>query len=273
MQRRLVKFIPKTLVGSTFRMVRRIRFLIYRADSLLHKKQMNVFCPCCNTSFRNFNESNFLLLPKQFNTSRYLQTRQDVLCPICRSMPRHRILAIWSSEHLSLLKEKRILYFAPEYGMMRWMKRNGIAVTTADLNSSADMELDIQDTNLPDASYDVVCCNHVLEHVDNFRKAILELYRILMPGGMLICSFPMDPKIELLDEEEKPLTEEERLNRFGQRDHKRVFGMKADIFLKEVGFDVEVINGEDYPDNIVPVVGPADYDMNRLFQCKKPTME
>lgn len=63
---------------------------------------------------------------------------------------------------------------------------------------------------------------------------------------------------------------EERLRRFGQNDHKRVFGMKADKFLTEAGFDVETIRGEDYSDEILPVVGPADYDMNILFCCRKP---
>ena len=73
----------------------------------------------------------------------------------------------------------------------------------------------------------------------------------------------------MLDEEEKPLHAEEWLQRFALNDHKRVFGMKAAIFLKEAGFDVVDIDGEDYPDDIVPVIGPADYDMNRLFRCEK----
>ena len=79
----------------------------------------------------------------------------------------------------------------------------------------------------------------------------------------------MDPKIELLDEEETPLTPEEHMKRFGQNDHKRVFGMKADQFLTKAGFTVERIDGKDYPDEILPIVGPADYDMNVLFRCIK----
>ena len=77
--------------------------------------------------------------------------------------------------------------------MMLWMKRNGIAFTTADLYNPADLKLDIQNTDLADASYDVIICNHVLEHVDDFRKALAEFHRILAPGGLLLCSFPMDP--------------------------------------------------------------------------------
>ena len=123
--------------------------------------------------------------------------------------------------------------------------------------------------DLESESFDLITMWHVLEHVDDFRKALREMYRILRPGGSFICSFPMDPKIELLDEDPAIQTEEERIRRFGQDDHKRVFGMKADRFLTEAGFEVERIDGKDYPKEILPVVGPADYDMNLLFRCIK----
>ncbi len=79
----------------------------------------------------------------------------------------------------------------------------------------------------------------------------------------------MDPKVDLLDEDPSVTTEEERLARFGQNDHKRVFGMKAEQFLTDAGFEVERINGDDCPKEIVPVVGPGDYDINRLFAAER----
>ena len=153
--------------------------------------------------------------------------------------------------------------------MMIWMKKNGVSCTTADLYNEADMKLDIQETGLPDESYDVVVCNHVLEHVDDFRKALRELYRILRKGGSLICSFPMDPNVELLEEDPSVTTEADRIRLYGQNDHKRVFGMKADRFLREAGFTVKKISGDKCPDVILPIVGPADYDINVLFRCVK----
>ena len=45
--------------------------------------------------------------------------------------------------------------------------------------------------------------------------------------------------------------------------------MHADRLLAEAGFSVEMINGKDCPQEILPVVGPADYDMNMLFRCVK----
>lgn len=174
----------------------------------------------------------------------------------------------------SLPSTSGILYFAPEDCMMRWMKRHQIACTTADLYQKADLKIDIQNTGLPDQSLDIIICNHVLEHVEDFRKALKELYRILKPGGHLICSFPMDPHIEIVDEADPSgtLTPEARLQRFGQADHLRVFGLKADILLEEAGFTVETISGETCPSEILPVIGPADYDINCLFNCTRPTV-
>ena len=147
------------------------------------------------------------------------------------------------------------------------MERNGVSATAADLYSEADLKLDMQATGLPDGSYDIIICNHVLEHVDDFRTAIKEMFRVLTPGGLFICSFPMDPKVDLVDEDPGVRTAEERIRRFGQYDHQRVFGMEADRFLVEAGFTVERIEGKNCPDKILPFIGPADYDMNVLFRC------
>ena len=156
--------------------------------------------------------------------------------------------------------------------MMIWMKRNGVKCTTADMLHKADLTLDIQKTGLADASYDLIIANHVLEHVNDFRKALKEIHRILRPGGLFICSFPMDPHTEILDEDTVIQTDEERYFCYGQIDHKRVFGMKADQLIAEAGFSVETVRGEDYSEDILPITGPADYDLNRLFCCRKTRM-
>ena len=269
LKRTLLKLCPAFLKKPAYEIVKAGRVIRYKSDMLLNPKAMTLYCPCCDYRFRSFNGWDYKEISSMFNISRYEGIPQDVLCPICRALPRHRILALWCEKHIDELKGASILYFAPERSMMRWMKRNGINCTTADLYAAADLRLDIQATGVEGSSYDVVIANHVLEHVDDFRKALQEVHRILKPTGFFICSFPMDPKVDLLDEEAEPLSEAERIRRFGQNDHKRVFGMKADKFLSEAGFDVEVIDGTDYPDEILPIVGPADYDLNRLFCCRK----
>lgn len=248
---------------------RKGRIARFKTEAAVYPEQAKWFCPCCGIRLRSFVSGSFISQPERYNTERYIHTRQEVLCPVCGSVARHRILALWCDAHFQRLRGADILYFAPEYGMMLWMKRNGVHCTTADLKNRADLQLDIQNTGLDSESYDIVICNHVLEHVGNFRAALREIYRILRPAGLFLCSFPMDPKVELLDEDASITTAERRLQRFGQVDHLRVFGMNAGRFLEEAGFRVQEIKGSDCPDEILPVVGPADYDMNILFLCAK----
>ena len=269
MKKLLKKICPKPLEKTAKKAYYECLETRCRLDMLLFPGRMKRFCPCCGLKFRSFVTFRYREHPDEFDFARYERPRQDVLCPVCQSFPRHRILALWCEQHMEMLRSAKILYFAQGKSEAIWMKRNGVKIVTADLFGEADLKLDIQSTGLPDESYDVICCNHVLEHVDDFRVALKEMSRILRPGGSFLCSFPMDPKVELLDEDPSVRTEAERIRRFGQNDHKRVFGMKADRFLTEAGFEVEKICGEDYPEEILPVVGPADYDMNILFRCVK----
>ena len=257
---------PRRFQRMATSLFRKTRVLKHRVDESLHSQEMKYRCPCCGLKIRGFVKADYLDA-EHYNPERYKHTRQDVLCPSCMSLPRHRILASWFEKHKVLLRNKKILYFAPEYSMLLWMKRNGINVATADLFNEADLKIDIQDTGLKSESYDVVICNHVLEHVDDFRIALSEVRRVLRSGGFFICSFPMDPHIDLVEEDPGVRTDRERFERFGQFDHKRIFGMNVGQLLENSGFNVEIISGHDYPDEILPVVGPADYDMNILFCC------
>ena len=266
------KMCPRSMVKTAVNVVNRGRLIRGQLETALSPQKAKHFCPCCGAKSKTFVAGSYADYPERFNPVRYEDTKQDVLCPVCRSLPRHRILASWCDNHKDLFqKAEDILYFAPEYSMTLWLRRNGVKFTSADLYKDADLKVDIQNTGLHAESYDVIICNHVLEHVDDFRAALKEMYRILRSSGSFICSFPMDPKVEFIDEDPSVQTPEERFRRFGQDDHKRVFGMKADQLLSEAGFTVEIINGTEYPDEIMPVVGPADYDMNILFRCVKPT--
>ena len=250
-------------------------FLRYKITEALSLSQRVYYCPCCGIKLSHFIDGGYNKKNNVINPKRYEHIRQDIICPACQSLPRHRILASWCQDNLNLLTNNKILYFSLETSMMLWFKRNGIPVTSADLFNSADLKLDIELIDQPDNVWNVVFCNHVLEHVNNYKKALAELKRILTPGGKLICSFPIDNSLETVDEDVSlavDMSEErdcERIRRFGQKNHLRVFGLDSKQLLEGAGFSVTVIDGDTMPAEILPVVGPADYDSNKLFACEK----
>ena len=42
-----------------------------------------------------------------------------------------------------------------------------------------------------DGTFDLVLCNHVLEHIEDDQVAIKELARVLRPGGIAILQAPV----------------------------------------------------------------------------------
>ena len=243
------------------------RYYSFLSAVLYHDKQGDVYCPCCGKYFGHFVDERFYADEKRFNPEMFSGSRQDVICGFCRSAPRQRIIADWAEKHTELLKNSRILYFAPELSMMLWFERHGIRVTTADLyDSRTDLKLDITSTGLPDGSEDIVFCNHVLEHVSDHNLALAELYRIIRKGGMLVISFPIDPDSDGMREVRNG-SDEDRIRICGQHDHLRVFGKDCMTMLENAGFETGVIDTAEMPESIVPVTGPADYDSNRIFCC------
>lgn len=258
--------IPEEQFIAVLRARRRI---LARAKAFLFPRKSKWYCPCCNTRFPSFIAWNYLQFPEIYDSQRYRNTPQEVLCPICWSLPRHRILASWCRDHVHMLRSAEILYFAPEYSMMNWMRRNKVKCLSADLYKKADLQLDIQKTNLPDEMFGIIFCNHVLEHVESYQSALIEMHRILKKGGLFICSFPIDGKTEYVYEDQTAVSATQRVKMFGHRDHKRVFGLKAAQLLTNAGFHVTLLSGNDCPVSILPITGPADYDVNWLYLCKK----
>ena len=81
--------------------------------------------------------------------------------------------------------------------------------------------------NLPfaEGDFDMVMCNHVLEHIEDDRKAMRELFRVLKKGGVGLLQVPMSNILDKTLEDSSVKTSEERLKVFGQTDHLRLYGM------------------------------------------------
>ncbi len=141
----------------------------------------------------------------------------------------------------------RLLHIAPEVALMRKFRKmySGEAerYVTADLESPlADMHFDIQNIPLEDNSFDAIICNHIMEHVEDDRKAMRELYRIMKPNGWGVILSPVELERATTFEDDTITDPEERTRIFGQYDHRRIYGRDYAERLREAGFEVYEID-------------------------------
>lgn len=196
-------------------------------------------CPICDKQVREF-------LPYGYGVS-----RRDALCPRCLALERHRLLWLYIERETTLLQGyPTLLHIAPEVALKRkfeqhYGNRHADNYLTADLESPlAKLHFDIQDIPLEDESVDVVICNHILEHVEDDRKAMRELYRILRKGGWGVVLVPQELGRETTFEDDTITSPEERARIFGQYDHRRIYGADYADRLRSCGFEVEEVDYE-----------------------------
>lgn len=123
---------------------------------------------------------------------------------------------------------------------------------TADLESPlADVKMDIHKMPFENESFDIVLCNHVLEHVEDDAQSMREIYRVLKPGGWAVMQVPMDDSREFTYEDKSITSPEEREKHFWQKDHVRLFGRDYPKRLENAGFRVEAVDmGKEIPDEL-----------------------
>lgn len=165
--------------------------------------------------------------------------RPGARCPRCDALERHRHLWLYLERHPELLRPgTQIVHIAPERPLARRLRAvPGVEYLSGDLDPGAgERVLDLRALDLPDQSAGLILCVHVLEHVDDDRRALRELRRVLRPGGTAILQVPRRPGPTV--EEEAPGTPAERLARFGQEDHVRVYGDDYEQRLRDAGLAV-----------------------------------
>jgi SAM-dependent methyltransferase len=186
-------------------------------------------CPCCGGHFRRM--------------ARRRLVGFSGLCPRCRSFSRQRAITLLLER--GELPRGRVLHFAPEPLFDAVFARlAGYERVTADLFAPADLKLDITDMDLPDDSFDLILCSHVLEHVPDDAAAMRELHRVLAPGGVAVILNPYRP--HQLTYEDPAVTEPlARMVHFGQHDHVRVYGRDETERLAAAGFEVRDVTAAD----------------------------
>lgn len=198
--------------------------------------------------------------------------RRNVACLKCGAHDRERLIyvyikyvaKIFDAPHLSLL------HIAPEPRISKEiLKHRNIEYICGDLFTPGyEYPSYVQNINVlhipyEDNHFDIVLCNHVLEHIPEDTEAMREIYRVLKPDGFAILQVPISYQLEKTIEDFSITDPEERFLRFGQRDHCRLYGKDYEDRLMGVGFKVDQANiGIHF----------SQYALNleeKLFICKK----
>ena len=212
---------------------------------------------------------------KMFLPYGYGTQRNNVLSPSTLSLERHRLLWLYLNKETDFFQPElvsgssvtnikriklrdaetnsalKVLHFAPEQAFYKLFRnQKNLDYTTTDLFSPlADVKADICNLPFEDNQYDVILCNHVLEHIPDDTKAMQELYRVLKPGGMAILQIPQDLSRATTFADDTITDQKERAKIFGQYDHVRIYGRDYFEKLRSIGF--KVIE-EEYTAKIAP---------------------
>ena len=172
----------------------------------------------------------------------YVKQRDNALSPGTLSLERHRLLWLYLNNETNFFsKTLKVLHIAPEqcfYNLFKNLKN--INYTTFDLNSPlADIKGDICNLPFKENSFDFILCNHVLEHINDDKKAMKELYRVLNKNGTAILQVPINQKSSKTFEDSSIVDKKERIEKFGQYDHIRLYGLDYFKKLESFGFKVD----------------------------------
>lgn len=172
----------------------------------------------------------------------YVKQRNNALSPGTLSLERHRLLWLYLNNETNFFsKTLKVLHIAPEqcfYNLFKNLKN--INYTTFDLNSPlADIKGDICNLPFKENSFDFILCNHVLEHINDDKKAMKELYRVLNKNGTAILQVPINQKSSKTFEDSSIVDKKERIEKFGQYDHIRLYGLDYFKKLESFGFKVD----------------------------------
>jgi len=198
--------------------------LIYRGNK--------VECPVCERSFSKF-----------LSYGSNVAHRENVLCPYDLTLERHRLMWLYlkDASNFFTAPNLNVLHIAPEQCFIHlFKKQSNLNYLTGDLESPiADLHFDLHSIPLEDNRFDVVFCNHVMEHVTDPLQCMKELFRVMKPGGWAIMQVPQDMTRETTYEDSTITSPEDREKHYWQKDHVRLFGRDYPNWLEKAGFEVE----------------------------------
>jgi SAM-dependent methyltransferase len=250
-----------------------------RAKHLLARTGLKYQCPFCGGRFRKLD-------PRGLKNDVYQKQdvvpegyRENATCPRCLSSDRERLAWIYIKTQTELLKTGgAVLHVAPDRNLADALDRiSGVAQTRGDkftkgyegdFYADGTKDMDVTKLRLPEKSFSVVLCNHVLEHVIQDRKALREIFRVLKPGGWAMLQVPVSHSLRRTVDGPAALSRQDRERRFGQFDHVRMYARQDyPKRIEEAGFEVDVIR----PASVgIRVKKYALHPREELFIARRP---
>lgn len=172
----------KTLLPLTVRDAIRAGRLYARRPELYFARRPSFVCPVCGYRGKFLDQR----VPAG--------TRPNAICPRCAGLERHRLQFCVLEELFTRhpVSTGAALHFAPERAIATYLRPRFAKYTTADIDAHrADVQADLRQLPFDDRSYDFIYASHVLEHVDDDRRALAEIARVLRPGGIAILPVPI----------------------------------------------------------------------------------
>ena len=225
-------------------------------------------CPICKNNFRKFLTGGFDLEVIKEKSIIGAGRRDNMLCPYCQSTDRDRLIFFFLRDKIDIFNQKlKILHIAPEPSLYKFLKkrRNLVYVTGTKYSEGIYFHKNIDSVdllNIPfmDKEFDMVICNHVLEHIIDDAKAMAEIYRVLTNKGVAILQVPISYQIEKSYEDSSITDPKLREKHFGQFDHVRIYGKDYINRLENAGFQVDTYN---------PFIEDQENDKINLFALNK----
>jgi len=199
-------------------------------------------CPVCHSHLRKLNPTGY-----DFPVLKELQVvgggfRENSICPVCGSSDRERLIFLYLKQLSCLHKPLTVLHVAPEVNIRQFFEQqDNVEYITADISGqNVAVKMDITEIKFTDNHFDMIICNHVLEHIIDDAKGMSELFRVLKPNGLAILQVPISLTLKETYEDESIISKEARERAFGQDDHVRIYTKKNYISrLIAAGFDLE----------------------------------
>jgi Methyltransferase domain len=198
--------------------------------------------------------------------------RPDAACPGCGGLERHRFVVLALDALLARGLKGVVLDVAPMAAVAKLLRASAPAgYVSMDFDPAADgrsvgLAASITDLPLRSGSVGLMVCMHVLEHVPDDRSAMREMARVLAEEGIAVVQVPWRAGPT---EEDPAASVEERIRRFGQADHVRIYGDEFEDRLRESGLQVSSVRpGQLLDAETCAVLGVSTWET--LWLCARP---